>query len=418
MPNFVPPPTLGPKGFVSPSASDILTGVCATFVAAMPGLVLDPTIPSSMSSPEGQWATSTAAIIADKDDVFCYFVSQVDPQYAQGRMQDAIARIYFLERFPATPTIVPVVVTGVVGTVISAGFLQGRDSAGNIYATTATATIGGGGTVTVSMENLATGPIPCPAGTLTSIYTGVTGVDAITNPTGTDTNPEFEGRAAETAQEFEFRRRNSVALNAKGSPESIYAAVFQSGAGLVPPNIPSDVLVRENRTNAPLAIGAVTLVPHSVYVAVVGGDDASIAAAIHQKKDLGCDMNGNTTVTVEDTNYTPPVPYDIVFERPSALPIFFQVNIAANPLLPAGLTGLIQTAIVAASLGQDGGAPMRIGAKVFASRFVSAVQAIDPSVQVVSLFVGTAPGPSGATVAVEINQHGTTNAAEIAVAVV
>lgn len=418
MTNLVPPPTLGPKGFVSPSASDILSGVCATFVASMPGLVLDPSISSSMSSPEGQLATSMAAVVADKDDIFCYFVSQVDPQYAQGRMQDAIARIYFLDRFPATPTTIPVVCTGLVGTVLAAGFIQGRDTAGNIYASTETVTIGVGGTVTVPMANLATGPIPCPAGTLNAIYTGVTGLDTITNPTGTDTNPEFLGADVETSQQFEFRRRNSVAINAKGTPESIYAAVFASGATLIPPQIPSDVLVRENRTGAPVIISGFTLAPHSVYVAVVGGDNLSIAEAIHTKKDLGCDMNGNTTVTVNDNNYTPPVPYPIVFERPTAVPIFFQVNIASNPNLPSSLTADVQAAIIAASKGQDGGAPMRINTTVFASRFIQTVQNIDPSIQVISLFVGTAPSPTGTTVPMNLDQYGTTSAPDIAVAVI
>ena len=41
--------------------------------------------------------------------------------------------------------------------------------------------------------------------------------------------------------------------------------------------------------------------PHSVYVAAVGGADAGVAAAIWRKKDVGCDYNGNTSVTVTDS---------------------------------------------------------------------------------------------------------------------
>ncbi|TIR78119.1 MAG: hypothetical protein E5X19_32455, partial [Mesorhizobium sp.] len=66
------------------------------------GGVLNP----ALNTPQGQLASSETAVIDEVNSTFLYFTNQVDPAYATGRMQDAIARIYFIERNPAQPTVV------------------------------------------------------------------------------------------------------------------------------------------------------------------------------------------------------------------------------------------------------------------------------------------------------------------------
>jgi len=407
MPSSVPSPTLGTNGFTAPEESAILTAVLNDFNSAFGG-----GLNMSLSTPQGQLSQTLAAIIADKNSTFLYYTSQVDPQFAQGRMQDAIGRIYFLTRFAAAPTLVSCLCTGLAGTVIPAG-AQAKDTSGNIYSAVTGGTIGAGGTVTLDFQNTATGPISCPAGTLTRIYVAIPGWDTITNPAD-----GVLGRDVENAQAFEQRRKNSVAINAKGTPPSIFAAVFASGADLTPPQVPTDVLVIENPSGSPLTIGSYTLLPHSVYVAVVGGDDASIAAAIWSKKDAGCDYNGSTSVVVEDTSYTPPRLYTVKFQRPTATPIYFDVKVASNPNLPADLTTKVQAAIVAAALGQDGGPPLKIGSTIYASRFYAPVAAIDPSIQILSIAVGTAPSPTAASVSVGIDAYGTASSSNVTVEII
>src|SRR5580693_2259582 len=95
----VPPITFGPTGFQAPADSDILAGVQADIDAAFGG-GLNP----GLSTPQGQLASSQAAIISEANATFLYQANQVDPSYASGRMQDAIGRIYFLQRNPALPT--------------------------------------------------------------------------------------------------------------------------------------------------------------------------------------------------------------------------------------------------------------------------------------------------------------------------
>jgi len=163
-PSSVPELSWTPAGLVLPLETDILAGVQADINAAFGG-VLNP----GLSTPQGQLASSEAAIIADKNSQIAYITNQVDPQYAQDRFQDAIGRIYFLTRNPATATAVQCVLTGLVGAVIPAGTFA-QDTNGNTYAATQTITIGAAGTVVGEFQNIVTGPIPCPAGTKSTTY--------------------------------------------------------------------------------------------------------------------------------------------------------------------------------------------------------------------------------------------------------
>ena len=66
---------------------------------------------------------------------FLLYTQQVDPAYSTGRMQDAICRIYFLERLPAQSTVVEAVCTGGTGPTpvpIPPGALAQADD-GNFY---------------------------------------------------------------------------------------------------------------------------------------------------------------------------------------------------------------------------------------------------------------------------------------------
>ncbi len=288
-PSSVPKIQFTAAGLVIPAETDILAGVQADMNAAFGG-GLNP----GLETPQGQLASSQAAIIGDKNNEVALIVNQVDPQYAADRFQDAIARIYFLTRKPATPTSVQATVNGLAGTVIPGGTLA-QDTSGNTYACAGAVTIDGTGSVTAEFQNVATGPIPCAAGTLTQVYQAVPGWDTITNASDGTLGSDVESRA-----DFEYRRKNSVALNGIGTPQAIYAEVFALADVL-------DVYVKDNPTGAAVNTGATNypIAAHSVYVAVVGGADADVAAAIWAKKDLGCDTNGNASATVVDpSGYT------------------------------------------------------------------------------------------------------------------
>lgn len=399
----VPPVQFTPTGLVVPQESDILTGVQADYNEAFGGN-LNP----SLETPQGQLASSTAAIIAACNALWAELVNQINPDTADGFMQDAIARIYFLERSPGAPTSVAATCSGAFGTVIPAG-AEAQDTSGNRYVCTDGGTIGVSGEVVLNFANVEDGPIPCPAGTLTTIYRAIPGWDSINNLAD-----GVIGRNVESRAEFEFRRENSVALNAHGSKEAIYAAVFDVEGVL-------DVYVTENVTDAPLAVGPTNyvLAPHSVYVAAVGGVAQSIGEAIYQKKDLGCNMNGNTTVVVTDMSYNPPRPtYNITFNRPTPLPILFAVEIQQTPQLPADIEQQVKAAIIASFTGADGSQRIRIGGIILASKFYAPVSAIGPEVSILSILIGTSGPANLNSIAVGIDQSPTVDESDITVTIV
>lgn len=385
----VPPIQFTPTGLVVPTESAILAGVTEDNNAAFGG-----NLNGDLRTPQGQLASSTTAIIADANGAFAELVDQVDPDNATGFMQDAIGRIYFLNRNPGTPTAVQLVCTGEFGTEIPVG-AQAQDTSGNIYVCTQAGEIPIGGTITLSFANAVIGPIACPENTVTKIYQAIPGWDTVNNP-GAGT----PGSDVESAAEFEFRRQNSVALNAHGSLPSIYAAVFDVDSVI-------DVYAYENVTDDPIIVGSTNyqLVPHSLYVAAVGGAAQDIANAIWTKKDLGCNMNGNTTETVVDeSGYSFPFPsYSITFERPVSTPYSFIVNIVSSSALPGTIATDVTNAITAQFNGVVGvpqangivpattGQRVRVGSLLLAATFYGPVATCEgPSVpvQVLSIYIG------------------------------
>lgn len=399
----VPSIQFTPTGLVVPQESDILTGVLADIDGAFGGGVTQ-----ALETPQGQLASSTAAVVADSNAVIAEFVNQINPDTASGFMQDAIARIYFLNRQPATSTVVSCACVGNAGTEIPVG-AQAQDTSGNIYSCLEDGIIPAGGSITLSFANIVTGPIACPANTLTAIYKAIPGWDTINNPAPGTTGNEVESQAA-----FAYRRAQSVALNARGSLPSIYAAVFDVSGVL-------DVYVTENVTDTPINVGSTSyiLAAHSLYVAAVGGLDTAVAQAIWTKKDVGCNYNGNTTVVVTDTSgYLPPLPtYPVKFERPPPLAIKFAVQIANSTSLPADIVQLVRAAIVAAFTGADGSTRVRIGSLLLASKFYPGVIAIGPEVSVLSILLGSS-APTLTSQLIGVDQSPTVQTSDISVALV
>lgn len=398
----IPMPSFTTAGLVVPTESDIKAGVWAAFQDAFGGA-----LNQSDATPQGQLVTSITAALGASNDLLVQYVNLVDPALSSGRMQDAIGRIYYLERIAATATAVSCTCIGTPGTFLPSGSLaQATD--GTIYYSASPATIGVGGTVNVDFLAAQTGAIDCPAGSLSRIYRSVPGWDAITNPAD-----GIPGRIEETAAEFEARRQATVAANASGIVQAVRGAVAKVSNVV-------DVYVTENATGSSVTIGGVSIAANSIYVAVQGGSSDDIAKAIWSKKPPGCGMVGSTSVTVTDTNgYASPYPsYTIKFQRPTALPIYFAVVLADNGQVPADATAQVQDALLAAFAGADGGQPAKIGATVYALRFAAAIAALGPWVQISSIAIGTTSSPSATSVTVNINRFPTLSRANIAVSLV
>jgi hypothetical protein len=378
----VPSPTFGANGFIIPTEEQILAGVTADINAAFGGN-LNP----GLTTPQGQLASSMAAIIGNADSTFLYYTTQVDPAYAQGRMLDAIARIYFLERNPAEPTVLQVSCNGAPGVGIPLNALI-QDNAGNTYTCTGSGVIGASGFVVLEFANLVPGPSPVPEFGSLTIYQAIPGWDSAGLVSGA------VGVSTESDQAFETRRAASVAVNSIGALNSIQGAVLAVPGVL-------GAYVTENTGSTSSVVGGVTLAPNSVYVAVSGGSASAIAQAIWSKKAPGCAYNGNTTVVVQDTNpgYSPPYPtYNVTFEIPSNLPIVWTATIKNSPSVPSNAFAQIQTALLNAFAGGTfGGTPIpaaQIGSVIYAQQYVAAVTALGAWAQVITLQNGSPNTPS------------------------
>lgn len=465
----VPSAAFGTTGFVAPPEAAILAGVQADQQTAFGG-DLNP----ALNTPQGQLATSLTAIIGDCNDQFLALANGVDPAHASGRLQDAIGRIYFIERTPAEPTVVTATCSGATGTIIPFG-AQAQDQAGNIYICTQAGTIPVGGTIDLSFSCATTGPIACPPGYLNSIYRAIPGWDSISNASA-----GVDGHDVESRADFEFRRQNSVALNGQGSVPAVLAAVLQvpgvldayatdnvlpvqSGAvfvgaisgttltvssltsgtikvgqmvvaaGVVQGTVingtgtgaggPGTYSVTVSQTVAgPLSmtssLGGFPLGPNSLYVAAYGGDPQAIGQAILTKKSPGCNYNGNTTVTaVDQEGYAPPYPsYQVTFETPAPTPVLFSVTMQLNPGVPSNAVDLVKAQITKAFNGGDGGQRARIGSLILTSRYYAAIASLGDWVQIYSIQVGVGTANQN-SVLMRIDQIPTISDGNITVAI-
>ena len=372
----VPTISFTANGFVVPAQADIVTGLEADWNAAFNGN-LDFSIPSA---PQSQLTVSQGAILGDMDDQLVLLFNSVDPAYAFGRMQDAVARIYFLERLPAQSTILEVACTGLVGVIIPIGALI-VDPNGNIYFCTGQITLASNGTGTATFAAQATGPTPVPA--TVTIYQAISGWDTVAVSSGA------VGNAVESRAAFEARREATVAANGAGFLPTIRGIVLKVPGVL-------DAYVTENDTAAPVTVGGVTLGANSLYVCVAGGASADIANAIWSKKNPGCAYTGNTTVVVQDTNsgYAPPYPsYNVSFQIPVAAPIAFNVRIVNSSQVPATAQAQIANAVQSGFTGADGGVRAQIGATLYASRYYADVAALGAWAQIISIKIGNGAAP-------------------------
>ena len=394
----VPQPTIGLTGVLLPAESAVLAGRQSDIDAAFGG-----GLDQSLTTPQGQLVSSEAAIIGDCFATFLALANAFDPAYSSGRFQDALGRIYFQTRIPAQSTVVQCACVGAVGTVIPTG-ATAQDTGGNTYVCVAGGTIGATGSLTLSFANAATGPIPCAAGTLTSIYQTVPGWDTITNPAD-----GVLGNLVESRYAFEQRRQQSVAANARDTNAAIQAALLATSGVL-------DAYVVSNNTSGSLTIGGVAVPANSIYASVSGGTATAIAAAIFSKKPPGIPTFGPSSSTVTVTSgYVVPYPtYPINFNIAIPTDVLFAVSIVNSVGVPSNATTLVQNAIISAFAGGDGGPRARIGGTIYATRFVSAIAALGSWAQVISIQIGTGTANAN-SVLLPINEVPVVSASDIAV---
>lgn len=216
------------------------------------------------------------------------------------------------------------------------------------------------------------GDIEAEANTITTIVTPVLGWDSVTNPLAAS-----PGRLAETDEELRLRFRNTKLDRSTNLLDSIYAALI---------NIEGveEVAIYENDTSITDSNG---VLGHSFLPVVLGGSSQLIAEAIWENKPIGILSQGNTVVTIIDTQG---FPHDIGFERPNPVTIYVTINLTTDPnIYPGDGDDQIRQAIIDYADENIG-----VGDDVIWSRLFTPINSI-PGHQVDSMFIGTSPSPSG-----------------------
>lgn len=291
--------------------------------------------------------------------------NQINPDIAGGIFLDAIWRLTRGRRRPATRSIITgAVLGGVAGTIVPAGALAAVEVSGDQFRTTATVILDSNGMATVDMESVNFGPVAAQPNTLINVATSVLGWETITNPTGAAL-----GRLEESDIESRRRRYRTLALQGQSLSEAITSRVNALE------NVRSTAF-RENVTNTTQVIDGITMLPHSIYVAVDGGNQDEIANAIRDVKSSGSNYNGNTTVALVDP-YSGQV-VNVKYQIPDAIQIFARITARFN-----GLNGIpiIENAILDYANGQlEGDAGFAIGRSVSPFELAGAINQVEPRI--------------------------------------
>ena len=289
-----------------------------------------PLLNTDPETPQGQIIDSQVATVNQKDSEVLYLAQQFDPRTAEGRFQNALAEIYFIKRKPAINSYAMCTINGRAGTQISAGALIESEIDGTQWSLDQDVTIPANETITAKFTCLANGAISASAGTLTKIVTTVTGWDTVTNATA------IVGSLEESQSAFEQRRKDSVSLNARSTVNAVYANVAQCDGVIA-------VYAVDNKKNISETIDNYTLTPHSIFVSVIGGENADIAKAIYDNLSAGCDYNGNTSVDI--TNEYSGAVETVKFYRPDVFNIFVKVQIQNSASLQNDYENIVKQAV-------------------------------------------------------------------------
>lgn len=343
------------KGFIADSVDKVREDVQQVWINAFKSPDL-PALNTAPETPQGQIIDSQTAAIMNKDNEVLFLANQFNLETADGIFLDALASIYFLQRQPATSTIVECECIGLQGVIIPAGaVIQTTDNlqlicleGGEIAAT---------GKISLLFALNKTGAINVAAHTANIIVTQIPGWDSVDNQ-----NAGVIGRNTETRVEFLNRIKNSVAINSQGTVDALESAIANI-RGVVA------VTVLENDTDSTQTISDVEMTAHSVCISVFGGDNTEIANTIRIKKDAGCSTIGNTQVTTSGAKIERT--YNIL--RPDIVTLGIRIKINNTGDLTGNIQDKIKQAVLDDFNGLGSNPPVSMASTIYATRFIPAI---------------------------------------------
>lgn len=291
---------------------------------------LGPTLDVNVGAQKQLIINDTETVVSFMNDI-CRLLNGQNIFYASGEELNVTAARFGYYRKQNTHTVVAATLTGQDGTVIPAGSLASDGT--NEYELLETVSIPASGRVDVEFQAVEPGAIVCLAGSLTTIVSVISGWSTVTNA-----QAGISGYDTEADNTFRSRVLNTLLqMRAKVLLGSIAANVGQVENVL-------SVKVLDNPVNATNVKEGVTMPPYSIYVGVLGGAGANIAAALARTKTLGCPMVGNTVVTYYDAQAQYNNNYKV--NRPTITPIDIEITYSATGTTPANIQTVLSDTLM------------------------------------------------------------------------
>lgn len=239
--------------------------------------------------------------------------NQINPDEAGGVFLDAIWALMGGQRFEETHSLLTgVQFSGVAGTIIPQGSLA-ETMTGERFETVNDLILDKNGHALGDMQAVNTGAIECAMGQLNQVASSVLGWETIYNPTAA-----VIGREAESDLKSRRRRKLTLAKNTVSIGEAITSALYELESV-------KSLSFRENYTDKPMLIDGITLIPHSIYVCVHGGEETEIAEVLLRTKTVGAGFNGQIEVGVVDA--ISGQRYPVKFDRAKEQSLFCRVTV-------------------------------------------------------------------------------------------
>lgn len=327
--------------------------------------------------------------------------NQINPDLSSGSFFDALFAFMGSERRSATFSIIRgVEMSGVPSTIIPSGSLA--ESPSGAFALLQTVTIPPSGTVTGDFQSVEAGAVAAPAGSLTTIASSVLGWETVTNPVKAEI-----GRTEESMFKARRRREQTLALQGSESVEAIISALYDL------PDVNS-LSYLENTKGTTEVIQGITMVSHSMYLCIDGGQPEEIARALKRVRGIGPAYNGTELYTITDE--LTGVDYPIRFDRPILKPFYVRVTVRpssvnAQQVIPA----LVMTVLSGETPVDEG---LTVGNSASPFEIASGINYLEPSLFVLGVEISEDNATwSSAVYPIAVNELGVTQAGSVSVVV-
>lgn len=295
-------------GVIVPDTADLKTNIEQEFKNA-----LGEALSTAADTPQGRLISSEVAARRAVTLNNAKLANQINPALASGIFLESICALLGIERKPESASIIPnVILSGIPLTEIQAGS-RARSTSGDYFATTKRVILNSAGNATVNMTAVDKGSITCPIGGLTTVVDAVLGWETVYND-----HAAIPGASPQSDVALRLQRQLRLARQGISTLEAQVSGLYELDGV-------HSLAFLENTSHEFTVIDGINMKPHSVWACVYGGNDTDIATTLLNNKTDGAAWNGTLSVTVIEPHSG--VPYTVLFDRPTEIPISVHVSV-------------------------------------------------------------------------------------------